>query len=125
MHSADRSTAGGGLHVFIENLVRKLCLFDRRTSTVELSRRADEDANLVWHDAFLGSFRKPLADCLDLMLATIQNHDVRLWTIERRDRAPSFFLITIYVRYLRTQQPVRLRSDLMRRSVIDSQRRRT
>src|SRR5712671_1933276 len=45
MHSADRSTAGGSLNVFIEHFVGDLCILNCRTSTVQFSRRAYEDSS--------------------------------------------------------------------------------
>src|SRR5260370_36321624 len=117
MHSADRSTTGGGLNVVIEHLVGKLCSLDRRTSTPQFVRRADEDANSVWHDALVGSFPQPDADGVDLFLGSTQNHDVRWRTIECRDRASSFFLVAVHIGYFRTQQPIGLPPDLVPRPV--------
>ena len=67
----------------VEHLVRELRILDRRASPVQFGRRADEDADFVRNDALLRPCRQPLADGFDLFLWSLQNHDVRLWTVER------------------------------------------
>src|SRR5262249_51185767 len=82
-NSADRSPTGSRLNVVIEHLVGKLCILDSRPSSAQFSRRANEDADFVWHDTLVGPFRKPSTYSLDFGFRSLQNHDVRLWTVER------------------------------------------
>src|ERR1035438_9724051 len=121
MHGADRNLTARRFNVLVEHLEWQLGLSDCSTGTVQLGIRADEYAEFMGHHPFPAAVCQPCSTRVIFLVLTCESSNCRSGSIKHRYCAPPILGVTVYVRYLRSQQPVSLHSDLMRSAVVDVQ----
>ena len=119
MHRTYRYTVLYRLDAFIQNLKRKPSVANRCARSVQLLRRPHEHHDFTSTYAFVSAFLQPCSDSLTFFLISLENAYCWRLSIKSRDCSPSILDVAIDIGDFGIQQTIRLRPDLMGRSIVE------
>src|SRR5579884_3033895 len=124
MHRADRDTSGSGFNMLVEHLELQPRFLNRGLRPVQFTPRAHKHCNFVRFDVLRCQPGKPFSNRSDLLLRRLERFYFGRRTVENRYGAAPLLDVAVHVRDDRVKKAVRLRSYLMRGTVIDVERPR-